>query len=462
MDLFDSLDQNRRAQDAPLAERMRPQRLEDLFGLDDIVGQDAVLRRLFSKRRLLSLVLWGPPGSGKTTLARVLAQRSDFAFESLSAVMSGVKDLREVVKRAKERSRMEARGTVLFIDEIHRFNKSQQDALLPHIEDGTLVFIGATTENPAFELNRPLLSRCRLVTLPSLSDQALRAIIESALEDPERGLGGWRLQLEAEALDELIRLSVGDARTALNLLEACAHAAPDDSDPIGLIDRELVLAVVQKPGAIIYDKSGDSHFQAISALHKSLRGSDPDAALYWLVRMLEGGEDPLYIARRMVRFASEDIGLADPDALTRALSGMEAARFLGRPEGDLALAQVAIDLALAPKSNAIEKAYLRCLEEVRQSRPWPVPLHLRNIKVGVSPEERQKSRYLYPHDYQQAVVPQAYFPKDFESEARPYYRPSEFGQEQRQRARLKELAEQLDRAREAGREQWALPEDELC
>ncbi|MDF1663494.1 MAG: AAA family ATPase, partial [Planctomycetota bacterium] len=308
MDLFDAHERTQRARRAPLAERMRPRVFEEVLGLDDLLGQNARLRRFLTSRRLVSLILWGPPGSGKTTLARLLAKRGGEFFVALSAVNSGVKELREVTARARDRSKMEGRGTVLFLDEIHRFNKSQQDALLPHVEDGTFILIGATTENPAFEVNRPLLSRCHLITIPPLSEQAILDILERAFHDEERGIGEYKLDKDEDALQVMTRLSGGDARSALNLLEASALAALGENETGGRLTSELVVDIAQKP-SIHYDKSGEEHFNAISAFHKSLRGSDPDGALYWMMRMLEGGEDLMYVARRMVRFASEDVGL---------------------------------------------------------------------------------------------------------------------------------------------------------
>ena len=455
MDLFEAHERKQRARRAPLAERMRPRVFEEVLGLDELLGQNARLRRFLTSRRLVSLILWGPPGSGKTTLARLLAKRGGEFFVPLSAVNSGVKELREVTARARERAKMEGRGTVLFLDEIHRFNKSQQDALLPHVEDGTFVLIGATTENPAFEVNRPLLSRCHLITIPALSEQAVQGILERAFHDEERGLGEYKLSKDDDVLEVITRLSGGDARSALNLLEASALAALGENETGGQLSSDLVVDIAQKP-SIHYDKSGEEHFNAISAFHKSLRGSDSDGALYWMMRMLEGGEDLMYVARRMVRFASEDVGLADPGAVTRAMAAMEAAKFLGRPEGELALVQMAVDLALAPKSNAMEMAYFRARDDVRELGAPPVPLHLRNVKVGLTPAEKAKARYLYAHDYKEAVVPQQYLPKKIEEEStrRPYYRPTP--REQALIDRIAELEAHLEAARAAGYHNWKL------
>jgi putative ATPase len=457
MDLFDAHERKQRARRAPLAERMRPGHLEDLIGLDDLLGQNARLRRFLTSRRLVSLILWGPPGSGKTTLARLLAKRGGEYLVKLSAVSSGVKDIRAVVASARDRAKMDGRGTVLFIDEIHRFNKGQQDALLPHVEDGTLVLIGATTENPAFEVNRPLLSRCHLITLPGLSEDALVNILERAFKDAQGGLGCFGLDIEDGTFGIIARLSGGDARKALNLLEATALAALGENDSGGTLTHELLIDIAQKP-ATNYDKSGEGHFNAISAFHKSLRGSDPDGALYWMMRMVEGGEDLMYIARRMVRFASEDVGLADPGALTRAVAALEAARFLGRPEGDLALVQMALDLALAPKSNAMELAYYRARDDVRELGSPPVPLHLRNVKVGLTKAEKVGARYLYAHDYKHGVVPQRYLPTEVEDESvrRPYYRPTD--REQAFQDRIALLEAQLEEARKIGHKNWKLEE----
>lgn len=460
MDLFEARDRERRARDAPLAERMRPERLDEMVGLDKVLGPKSRLGRLLTGGRMPSLILWGPPGCGKTTLARLLAGRARAGFETLSAVSSGVKDLRAVVARARERSKLDGHATVLFIDEIHRYNKAQQDALLPHVEDGTLTLIGATTENPVFELNRPLLSRCRLITLDGLESGSIEDILRRALADSSRGLGDIAVTVSDDTLALISRLSAGDARSALNLLEASVLSAAggsDEGEAGPTLEPEQVLELAQRPSAH-YDKSGEEHYNALSALHKSLRGSDPDAALYWIAKMLEGGEDPRHIARRMIRFASEDVGLADPMAVTRAVSAWQAYEMLGRPEGELALAQCAVDLALAPRSQAMEDAWHAALADVRELGPRPVPLQLRNIKPGQSKAEQKATRYLSPHRYRHGVVPQSCKPEGLEDDSPrlPYVRLGDRGEEARLRDRQAVIARFLEQARREGYHQWKL------
>ena len=438
MDLFEYHAKSKMAGDAPLADRMRPRTLDDFIGQPEVVGPDSFIRRAMATRQLFSMVLWGPPGCGKTTLARLLAQASEARFIAFSAVLSGVKDIRAVIQEARQQRDHHRRRTLLFVDEIHRFNKAQQDAFLHHVETGLITLIGATTENPSFEVISALLSRCRVIVLQPLGSEALVRIIERALSDREQGLGRLNVEIAPEALDFLVRSADGDARSALNLLEMAAalHKPPSDrtahTDPavIGLADLESVLQ--QK--ALRYDKSGEEHFNLISALHKSLRGSDPDAALYWLARMLTAGEDPLYIARRMVRFASEDIGIADPHALTTALAGVEAYRFLGAPEGELALAQVALYLATAPKSNAVYTAYRHAGKAVRRHGSLPVPMHIRNAPTELMKTLGYGRDYRYAHDYEGGFVAQTYLPKEIG--AQRYYHPTEHGYEKTVKHRL--------------------------
>ncbi len=433
MDLFDYHSQKDSYGQRPLAERMRPRRLAEFIGQPQVVGEGSLVRLAAEQDRVFSMILWGPPGCGKTTLARIIAADTRSHFVHFSAVLSGVKEIRAVIEAAREQQRLHRRRTVLFVDEIHRFNKAQQDAFLHHVESGLITLIGATTENPSFEVIAPLLSRCRVITLNRLTDEDLSAIAIRAVNDVERGLGRMRLILEDEALAAIARLADGDARSALNSLEAAASLAGDGADAAGRITLAHVQQAVQKK-ALLYDKAGESHYNLISALHKSLRGSDPDAALYWLARMLSAGEDPFYIARRMVRFASEDIGNADPQALGVAMDAMEAYRFLGAPEGELALAQAAVYLATAPKSNSIYRAYGDVQAAVASAGSLPVPLHIRNAPTALMKDLGYGRGYQYAHDFKEAFAPQDYLPEELKG--RVFYRPSERGYEKTVRERL--------------------------
>jgi putative ATPase len=422
----------------PLADRMRPRRLEDFVGQAQAVGEGSLIRQVLGAERLFSLILWGPPGTGKTTLARLVAGAKQAHFIEFSAVLSGVKDIRRVIDEARQQRDFHHRRTILFVDEIHRFNKAQQDAFLHHVETGLITLIGATTENPSFEVIPALMSRCRVVLLKSHTDDDLRDILTRALADRERGLGRDSLEITPAALDFLVRSADGDARRALNSLEMAASlcSAPERASGAGgcgPIDIPALEAVFQKK-ALRYDKSGEEHFNLISALHKSLRGSDPDAALYWLARMLAAGEDPLYIARRMVRFASEDIGLTDPRALTAALDAMEAFRFLGRPEGELALAQAAVYLATAPKSNSVYRAYQAAVRAAEDYGSLPVPLHIRNAPTGLMKNLGYGRGYRYAHDFEEAFTPQDYLPDRLQGTV--LYRPSDRGYETQIKRRL--------------------------
>ncbi len=438
MDLFQYNARQQMAGETPLADRMRPHSIDDFIGQDDAVGPGSLVRQAIANQRLFSMVLWGPPGCGKTTLARLIAHASDARFVEFSAVLSGVKDIRQVIQDAKQQRDHHHRRTLLFVDEIHRFNKAQQDAFLHHVETGLITLIGATTENPSFEVIPALMSRCRVVVLKPHSPESIRTIIERALADKERGLGRTNCRIASEALAFLVRIADGDARSALNNLEIAvtlciASGRRDADDPPPCIQLNDLEAALQKK-ALRYDKSGEEHFNLISALHKSLRGSDPDAALYWLARMLAAGEDPLYIARRMVRFASEDVGVADPQALTIALNGVDAFRFLGPPEGELALAQVAVYLATAPKSNAIYTAYQNVQDDVRRHGSLPVPLHIRNAPTALMKDLGYGQNYRYAHDYEDAFVPQTYLPDEIKT--RLYYHPTERGYEKAVKHRL--------------------------
>ncbi|MBF0424644.1 MAG: replication-associated recombination protein A [Magnetococcales bacterium] len=420
---------------SPLADRMRPTTLDHVLGQERWTGPGGLIRTALEGDHLPSLILWGPPGCGKTTLARVIAARTRQHFESVSAVFSGVRELRAVVERARTAREKEQVGTILFVDEIHRFNKGQQDAFLPFVEDGTLVLIGATTENPSFELNGALLSRCRVVVLEPLAEAAIMTLLEGALRDPVRGYGGRLLRLEEGLLAEMARRAGGDARYALNLLETLVELSGDDDDAsaerrlgMGDLERSLIRR------AALFDKAGEGHYNLISALHKSLRGSDVDAALYWLARMLVAGEDGLYIARRMVRFATEDIGNADPQALAITLHARDAYHFLGAPEGELALAQAVVYLATAPKSNSIYMAFGVARRLAATSGHLPPPLHIRNAPTTLMKELGYGSGYLYAHDYEGGYVAQEYLPDSLRNER--IYQPVERGFEREIARRL--------------------------
>jgi putative ATPase len=417
---------------SPLADRMRPRILEDFVGQEHLLGPDKFLRRLLETGKIFSLIFWGPPGSGKTTLAQMVSHYTRAWFVQFSAVLSGVKEIREVVKEAEDRFIHEGQRTVLFVDEIHRFNKAQQDAFLPHVEKGTIILIGATTENPSFEVIAPLLSRTKVLVLKALSESGLETIILRALKDEERGFGKFPVHLVSEALDLIKQLADGDARIALNILEQCFYLAQSGPEPL-VITRNLVEEAFQKK-ALRYDKGGEEHYNLISALHKSLRGSDPDGALYWLARMLESGEDPLYVARRLVRFASEDVGLADPQALPQTLAAKEAYHFLGSPEGELALVQAVIYLAAAPKSNALYTAFNGVRQDIQKTQSLPVPMHLRNAPTQLMKGLGYSRGYRYAHDYPEALVAQDYLPEPLKG--RRYYQPTDRGFEKQIKSRL--------------------------
>ena len=409
---------NDKAQQRPLAERMRPTDLADFVGQEHLTGPGRLLDRMGD--HLPSLIFWGPPGVGKTTLARILARRADASFVFFSAVLSGVREVREIVAAARE----DPRHTVLFVDEIHRFNKSQQDAFLPHVESGLITLLGATTENPSFQVIAALLSRCRVVVLNPLSPEAVRKIIKRALTDRENGLGKSGLAISDEALDHLAACADGDGRRALNGLETAAAIVQ------GAGRGEITLADVEEAlqaKSLKYDKSGEEHYNLISALHKSMRDSDPDAALYWLGRMLAAGEDPLYIARRLIRFASEDVGNADPAALGLAVAARESYHVLGSPEGELALAQTAIYLATAPKSNATYRAYGEVMAEIEKTGSLPVPMTIRNAPTRLMKELGYGRGYRYAHDEEDALVPQDHLPEQIRD--RRFYHPSKRGHE---------------------------------
>ena len=454
-DLFVQAAQAVRQQGAPLAERMRPRSLDEYCGQTEILGPGKILRRIFEEEQrrkaqgspslapLPSLILWGPPGTGKTTLAYLLARAADAHFEMFSAVSSGIKEVRDAVKHARERLSFERRRTVLFVDEIHRFNKVQQDGFLPAIEDGTLALLGATTENPSFELNSALLSRVRVFVLHALTHAELAGLLDRAMSDADRGLGGRGLLLPPESRDALAALAGGDARTALNALELSALAvsgghAPQEprtepAQPL-VLDVNLVREALQRH-TILYDQSGEEHHNMISAMHKSIRHSDPDAALYYLARMIAGGEDPMFIARRLVRAASEDIGLADPQAVVQALAAKQAVEFIGYPECDTALAQATVYLAVAPKSNSIYTAIKAVKAEVQASGPLPVPLHFRNAPTDLMKTLGYGGGYQYDHDWPDKISPQQALPEALRG--KQFYAPGTVGFE-------KEIAKRLE------------------
>ncbi len=434
MDMFEQKAEEQKGQQAPLSTRMRPASFHEFVGQAHIVGEGRVLRKAIEADRVPSIVLWGPPGSGKTTLAYVVASSTNSHFSMVSAVSAGVADLRRIIEEAKERRRIYQQKTILFIDEIHRFNKAQQDAILPFVEDGTVTLIGATTENPSFEVTSPLLSRCQVFTLNSLVDDEIRVIILRAVRDRLKGLGALNVELVPEAVDHLITMSKGDARIALNALEMATLSTPPDAQGKRRISLDTIEDAVQHP-ALRYDKGGDQHFDVISALHKSMRGSDPDASLYWLARMLEVGEDPLYIARRLIRFASEDIGMADPQALVIAMAAQQAVHFIGMPEGNLALAEAAVYMATAPKSNSLYEAYSRVQEELKQGTDDSVPLHLRNAVTPLMKQKGYGEGYKYAHDYSEHFVEQQNLPDSLQG--KQFYTPGEQGYEKQIIARLK-------------------------
>jgi putative ATPase len=442
VELFERPPKRAHAHRSPLAERMRPRSLDDFVGQRHLLGEGRVLSLALAHGEIPSMILWGPPGSGKTTLAALIADRMRAAFTPFSAVTSGIREIKEVIKRAQWNEQREGRRTILFIDEIHRFNKAQQDAFLPHVERGTIILIGATTENPSFEVIAPLLSRVKVFRLHPLTEAELDRIIQRTLDDPEQGLGAARPRLHPEGRARLLRLASGDARTALNTLELAARIAPHRPDGTLEIDPVVIEEAAQRR-TLLYDKSGDEHYALISALHKSVRDGDPDAALYWLARMLAAGEDPLYIARRLIRAASEDIGNADPTALAVAVAVKEAVHFLGRPEGELALAQCACYLATAPKSNAVTRAYEAARADVEQAPIGPVPLHLQNAPTPLMKAFGYGAGYRYAHDAPDALVDQEHVPPELHG--RTYYTPTDRGYEAEIRRRLAEWRGRLQR-----------------
>jgi len=442
-ELFDAEDFRNR----PLADRMRPQTLDEFVGQEHILSAGKPLSEAIKEDRVGSIILWGPPGSGKTTLAFLIARYSSAEFQPFSAVTSGIREIKDVIKRASIGLKSQGKKTILFVDEIHRFNKAQQDAFLPHVEAGTIALVGATTENPSFEVIAPLLSRCRIYTLNQLTPDQIKVVIRRALADEERGIADMNVLVDEVTLDRLALYASGDARVALNILEFAAGTVEPDDQGKRALTVELVNEAVQKK-ALMYDKSGEQHFNLISALHKSLRASDVDASLYWLYRMLVAGEDPLYIARRMIRFASEDVGLADPKALQIALAARDAYHFLGSPEGELALAQAAAYLALAPKSNALYAAEDKVKEAIDEHPDYGVPLVIRNAPTGLIRALGYGKGYKYAHEFEDAFAYMKCLPDELSGSR--FYFPTERGFEAKLREKLEWWLAKMKEAREKG------------
>lgn len=433
MELFNQKPRSSLSPEGPLADRMRPRNWDEFVGQEHLVGPHGPIRRAAEEKNPFSMLLWGPPGTGKTTLALIFAREAGCHLASFSAVLSGLKEIRQVLEEARTVRAMRGQKTILFVDELHRFNKAQQDAFLPYVEKGEIILIGATTENPSFEVNSALLSRCQVFVLRPLTQGEIMEVLWRALHDPERGLGRLSVEADEEALKAIAQASGGDARVALNVLEsAVISAAPDENGKRVLSLPSAREAIRIHP--LLYDKGGEEHFNLISAFHKSMRGGDPDASLYWLARMLEAGEDPLYVARRMVRFASEDVGLADPMALQVALAARDAFHFLGPPEGFLALAEAAVYLALAPKSNSVYTAYGRVMEAIKRWGPLPVPFPLRNAPTRLMEKLGYGKGYLYPHDDPDRVVDQDYLPQEISGSR--FWHPTDQGLERELRDRF--------------------------
>ena len=425
----------------PLADRMRPRALDEFVGQEKLLGPGKPLRTQIERDEIGSIILWGPPGCGKTTLARIIARMTRAEFIPFSAVLAGIKEIKQVMAEA-QRARHTGRRTIVFVDEVHRFNKAQQDAFLPHVEAGNIILIGATTENPSFEVIAPLLSRTKVYVLEMLTPEQVVTVLRRALADPERGLGREKIECPEELFKRIAVFANGDARAALNTLGAVVSGATPEADGRRVITTALLADALQRK-LLLYDKAGEEHYNLISALHKSVRNSDPDAALYWLVRMLESGEAPLYVARRLVRMASEDVGLADPNALSIAVAAMQAADFVGPPEGNLALAQAAVYLALAPKSNALYSGYGEAQSDLQTTQAEPVPLHLRNPVTGLMRYIGYGRDYQYAHNYEEKVTDMPCLPESLRG--RNYYRPTNQGFEQHLRQRMEEIRRLVER-----------------
>jgi len=431
----------------PLAARMRPRNLDEFLGQEHILGPGTILRKAIESDEITSAIFWGPPGSGKSTVAAIIAARSKNEFESFSAVTSGIPEVRKAIERAKQRRTAYGRKTILFVDEIHRFNKAQQDAFLPHIEDGTIILIGATTENPYFEVNSPLISRSRIFRFEPLSPDNVREILRRAIADKERGLGNMNIEIEPDALEHLVDVSNGDARTALNALELAAYTTEPGPDGRRRITLSIAEDAIQQR-TLDYDKDGDSHYDTISAFIKSMRGSDPDAALYWLARMIKAGEDPRFIARRIVIQAAEDVGNADPMALVVATAAAHAVEYVGMPEAQIPLAQAAIYLACSPKSNASYVGISRALKDVSERKPAPVPIHLRDANYPGARKLGHGEGYKYPHSFPVGYVNQEYVPESAKSG--PYYEPTNRGHEAVFRRYLDEIRRRSSQQEKTG------------
>lgn len=436
MDFFTMAMEENLKKNAPLADRMRPTRLDEFVGQDHLLGEGKFLYRSIKADRINSMIFYGPPGTGKTTLAMIIASNTNKRFEKLSAVTSGVKDIREVVHRAEENLKMHNKRTVLFIDEIHRFNKSQQDALLPFVEKGIIILVGATTENPYFEVNKALLSRTMVLVLESLKRKDLKKLIDRALKDKEKGLGEYKIDLTEEAIDYLITIGQGDGRIVLNSLEIGVLSTEEDDDRIIKIDLDTIRECIQVKAAK-YDKGGDEHYDTISAFIKSMRGSDPDATLYWLAKMINAGEDPKFIGRRIIIAASEEVGNADPNALKVAVAAFEAVNAIGMPEGRIPLAQAALYVASAPKSNSAYIGIDKALEDIRKNEVGKVPIHLRDSHYKGASSLGHGKNYKYPHDYDNNYVRQDYLPKELSNKR--YYIPSNNGYERNIKERLEKI-----------------------